>query len=185
MVRVVYDSMEVDNLHNHGIRSIINAGPMFEDDRVQSRAELESFYFHLLPSLRLNLGAHALIGQTTSDSLESQYFLGGFESVRGLPDGVMFGNRAGYVNLEARHLFLRLPYMWFQSAAFTDIGGAGQSWMLLASSVRKSAGIGLRVAVPQIYRLIFRVDYAWSLDDSGSSGVSLGMNQFFQPYKPL
>jgi hypothetical protein len=33
--------------------------------------------------------------------------------------------------------------------------------------------------------MIFRIDYAWAVDGSGARGIAAGMNQFFDPYKPL
>lgn len=185
MFRTIYDDMSVENLFHNGYRLIGNIGPVFEKSETHSRFEIEAFDFYWFPGTQFNLGLHAFLGQTTSDSLENQYFLGGFESVRGIPDGVIYGNRAFYTNVELRHLSYRFKYTWVQSAVFTDFGGAGPDWLEAKESVRSSLGVGLRFAVPQIYRLLFRLDYAWSLDKAGTSGISLGMNQFFQPYKPL
>jgi hypothetical protein len=46
-----------------------------------------------------------------------------------------------------------------------------------------SVGGGFRIAVPQIYRFVVRVDYGKSIGRSSSQGFSIGLNQFFQPYK--
>ena len=75
--------------------------------------------------------------------------------------------------------------MWIQSVLFADGGFAENQDFSLRETWTKSAGIGFRFAVPQINRMMFRIDYAWSLDGSGTQGITAGMNQFFQPYKPL
>ena len=158
---------------------------MFEPGVVSSTTESEAFYYRYMPWGKINIAAHYKIAQTTSDSLESQYFLGGFDSIRGLPDGALFGNRAAYGNFELRRIMFKSRYLWLQSVLFSDFGGAGRRWQQAKDSARSSAGVGLRISVPQIHRLILRLDYAWSLDRPGTSGFSAGMNELFQPYKPL
>ncbi len=184
MPRFVYDSIEINHLNHKGWRVLGYGGPLFEKGNTASLVEGEIFYYRLFGN-NLNYAFHLKVGQTTTDSLESQYFLGGLESVRGIPDGAIYGTRASYTNVELRHISLKSKYLWLQSVAFLDAGGAGVDWENHRRSYRSSAGVGLRFSIPQVYRLVFRFDYAWSLDEPGTSGLSAGMNQFFQPYKPL
>jgi hypothetical protein len=65
------------------------------------------------------------------------------------------------------------------------MGAAGASWEELGRVGRISAGGGLRIAIPQVNRLMLRLDYALSLDRPHQHGLNFGMNQFFQPHKPL
>lgn len=185
MARLVYDDINIDNLDHDGWRFIASAGPQFSSKRGNSaRAEAELFNYQLMGN-NFNLAAHALVGQSTDTALASQYFLGGLDSIRGIPDGAVYGARAAYANIELRHLTQRWRYCWLQTVAFVDAGGAASEWRKVGAQARSSAGVGLRIAIPQIYRLIFRIDYAWSLDGSGSQGFAAGLNELFQPYPPL
>ena len=112
-------------------------------------------------------------------------FLGGLDSVRGVPDGAIYGNHATYTNLEVRHLSYKWRYAWLQTVGFIDAGGAGTSWNKLNDVARTALGVGFRISIPQVYRLSFRFDYAWSIDGSNSKGITAGLNELFQPYPPL
>jgi outer membrane protein assembly factor BamA len=182
--RIVQDNMQVNNVLMDGIRMIGSAGPLVEGDKIFGNAEFEGFYF-LQALATWNFAVHYFVGQTTSESLESQYFLGGLESVRGIPDGALYGNRAAYTNLELRNVMVKMKYCWIQPILFLDVGGAGQRWGDLSESARSSVGTGVRLITPQIHRFGVRIDYGWSIDQPGTSGLTIGMNQFFDPYKPL
>ncbi len=181
---LLYDDIEVDNIEYEGVRGKLKAGPLIDQSEVHGAGEFEGFYFRLF-GRSLNFGAHMVAGQSTTNSLQGQYFLGGLDSIRGLPDGAIYGTHAAYINAELRHLSLKTKYLWFQTATFVDAGGAGLTWQDAGNDVRASTGFGLRLAVPQIYRMLFRLDYAWSIDGSRTQGVTAGMNQFFEPYTPL
>ena len=70
------------------------------------------------------------------------------------------------------------------SCSFFDFGKAAFNYEDLKKEPRKSFGFGLRIASPIVHRLMFRLDYGMSLDGE-FTGVSLGLNQYFQPYRPL
>jgi hemolysin activation/secretion protein len=90
-----------------------------------------------------------------------------------------------YSNFEMRKLLRSFKYLWFQPVVFYDVGMAGSSWDVAQDQQRAAVGAGIRFDVPQVYRLMFRIDYAWATDGSGQQGITAGMNQFFQPYRPL
>lgn len=181
---VLYDDVAVDNIEYDGVRSKLKAGPVIDKSQVHSTGEIEAFYYRLLGN-NLNFGVHAVAGQSSANSLQNQYFLGGLDSIRGLPDGAIYGTHAAWLNVELRHLSFKTRYLWFQTATFLDAGGAALSWSEAGKDVRAATGFGLRLAVPQIYRMLFRIDYAWSIDGSRTQGITAGMNQFFDPYIPL
>lgn len=181
---IIYDNVSISNLHFDGVRILAYAGALNYEKKTLVKFQTEGFYFKLFPN-EYNLAFHHLLGKSQSSSPHDLYFLGGFDSVRGLPDGVMYGQSAGYLNTEVRKIMMRTKYLWLQGVGFVDQGGAGKTWSGVKENWRSAAGIGLRFAVPKIYRMIFRFDYAWSLDKPGTQGVSLGMNHFFQPYRPL
>lgn len=181
---LLYDDVDVDIVELDGFRIKMRAGPTFAEGKAHGTSEVEFFGFEVLP-YGLNLALHGFAGQTSFNSLQTQYFLGGLDSIRGMPDGAIYGNHAAYVNSEMRHLFFKAKYLWIQSVLFADAGGAAAAWHDVAENGRSSAGMGFRFAVPQIYRMLFRLDYAWSLDGSKTQGITAGMNHFFDPYTPL
>lgn len=185
MLKVIYDDIAIDNVEYDGLRFIAASGPQITSEEKQSsRSELEVFYYHLFPH-NFNLAFHTFAGQAKNNALASQYFFGGLDSVRGVPDGAITGNHAVYGNIELRHLTYKWRYAWLQTVGFFDAGAAGQKWQNLDQQSRASLGLGFRVSIPQIYRLVFRFDYAWSVAGAKSSGVTAGLNELFQPYPPL
>ncbi len=182
--RIVYDDTQVDNVTFDGIRFIAQGGPLLTENFTRHRFDIEGFYYAKMPA-RFNLATHGYIGGATTPSLQNQYFLGGFDSIRGLPDGAMHGVRAAYGNFEIRHLAFQYRYAWVQLLAFADTGSAADSWSELVVNWTFTAGVGVRIAIPQVYRLMFRADYAWSLEDPNIRGFSAGLNQYFDPYRPL
>lgn len=182
--KLILDDINISELNMEGLRFIAAAGPLWDEGHQFTSSELEAFYFVSMGS-DWNLGLHGLVGSTNARSLQNLYFLGGFESIRGIPDGVLYGNQAAYTNLELRKIQARFSHLVIQSLAFIDSGTAAFQPDKLRDNLRTSAGIGVRLAIPQVHRLVFRIDYAWSLDNPGVRGFAIGMNQFFQPYKPL
>ncbi|MFK7824210.1 MAG: BamA/TamA family outer membrane protein [Oligoflexales bacterium] len=181
---IIYDDVLINNISYHGLRFISKAGASYRDSHWSPAWELESYYYHLWGN-RFNLALHGFAAYRESKTLSSLYYLGGFESIRGIVDGAIFGNHAAYANAEMRYLFYKFPYLWLQSAFFIDGGGAAFASQDLAKNVHASTGIGLRLAVPQIYRMMVRFDIAFSLNNPGEFGISAGLNQLFQPYRPL
>jgi len=184
LARLVYDDMAVLQQNLQGLRLLLNVGPTWSEEKNQASLEQELFWYGLWND-DWNLIFHEWLGLSDDRSYQSLFFLGGFDSVRGLPDGVMYGNKAVYGNLELRKIFHRSSYVWWQAATYIDYGAAGYSTADWSRENRASAGFGLRLAVPQVNRLVFRVDYAWSLGEPNTSSISIGMNQFIDPYRPL
>jgi hypothetical protein len=184
LARLVYDDMAVLQQNLQGLRVLLNAGPTWSEKKNQASLEQELFWYGLWDE-DWNLAFHEWLGLSDDRSYQSLFFLGGFDSVRGLPDGVMYGNKAVYGNLELRKIFHRSRFVWWQIATYMDYGAAGYELQDWKHNDRASAGLGLRLAVPQVNRLVFRVDYAWSLGEPNTSSISVGMNQFIDPYRPL
>jgi len=181
---LLFNDILVDQLHYEGLRLRLRFGPVFTADTIASAGEFEGFYYAMLGS-HWNFASRAVIGATTINSLQSQYFLGGLDTVRGIPDGALYGSHAAFANLELRHLEFKTKYLWLQTATFLDVGEAGASWDDAGTTMRVAAGVGFRAAVPQVYRLMFRLDYAWSLVGTQTRGVTIGLNQFFDSVTPL
>lgn len=185
MPNIHYDDLDTDNLHLDGLKLDLRIGPVVGSATSHSRMITEFFAYEQWSAASLNLGVHGYVYTSSLDTLYSRQFLGGLDSVRGLPDGFLQGTRAAYLNTELRYTALRLKYLWVQSVLFQDTGAAGDSWEATRANARATAGGGLRFAVPQIYRLVIRLDYAWAVDGSGTHGLAAGFNHFFDPYRPL
>lgn len=180
---IQYDNIKLSNLNLHGVRSIAKAGLM-KRDKNRSLMEFEFFGYNLF-SPNTNAAFHLFYGQHQSQEVENLYYLGGFDSIRGLPDGALIGRRAVYANVELRHTLKTWKYLWLQPTVFSDAGNAKMQGPLFDGNHRSSSGVGIRLSIPQIHRMVFRFDYAWSTDGSNTQGLNIGMNQFFQPYRPL
>ena len=186
---LLIDTIRTNNLEYDGFRVKVKAGPVLAGATGESDwyglGELESFYFKILPG-SVNLAWRGVVGATNIVSLQNQYYLGGLDTIRGLPDGAVYGTHAAFANLELRYLTGQFRYLGIQSVAFVDVGGAGSQWDgVFGEGKRATAGVGVRFAIPQVYRLAFRIDYGIGLTGPRTQGITAGMNQFFDPYIPL
>ena len=179
---LAFDGLSVSGLNMSGTKGKIVVGGAKGSDGLGSFAESEIYSFVLLQK-DVNFASHVFAGTTTQKTLGAVYYLGGFDSVRGLPDGIHYGNKTLYGNFEARVIASKLKYAHIQPAFFVDTGSA---WMDGESPYRSretSLGLGVRISIPQVYRLVLRIDYGVSVGHTKSRGFSIGLNQFFQPYK--
>ena len=115
--------------------------------------------------------------------MDDFYKLGGFDSIRGYPDGFMYGNRALYSNLEFRKTLYIGEWFDLQGDIFTDFGSASIDKDNFWKNKELSYGAGFKIIVPSIYKLMIRVDYAIGID--GSQGFSISCSDFFNAYKVL
>ncbi len=184
MPTILFDNIEIDGSRMSGIRAILQNGIVTDSQVHHRKFETEIFGFYPLASKTV-IATRILAGATSNKSMHNQYFLGGFDTVRGIPDGAVVGSHAGFLNLELRHELIQYKYTHVSGTLFTDAGAAAADWSDLNEGSRQSVGVGFRVNIPQVYRLQFRLDYAMAVDGSSARGVSFGLNQFFQPYRPL
>jgi hypothetical protein len=186
MPMLVFDNIFVDRTVLEGERLMVRAGGQgsVESDnlRFSAASEVEGFYYARLPR-QLNLALHGFAGTQGRDSLRSLYFLGGFDSVRGLPDGIHYGTTTLFSNGELRWLFFESSKLHIQAAGFLDHGTAYSKSTEIYGHRETSIGGGFRISVPQIYRLLVRIDYGYSVGTTKSQGLSIGLGQFFHPYK--
>lgn len=180
---LIRDGLSVNNLEIHGLRWVNKLGPFTEEGSTKLKYEGELFGYYM-SKYGVNYAAHLSLNYADSKLMSSQKFLGGLDSIRGIPDGAVYGPKAFYANFEARYIGFKFKHVWLQNVAFLDAGEAHKDINPFFKDTRSAAGIGVRIAFPKIYRLVLRLDYAWSLTSKGQ-GLSAGMNQFFQPYRPL
>jgi hypothetical protein len=179
---LAFDNMRVEGLSSHGLKLRLSGGLSKSMGRSGGFSEVEAFGFYAFTS-NVNFASHIYGASTSQNSVGSLYYLGGFDSVRGLPDGIKYGNRIFFGNFEARMVAARFHYAHIQPVVFYDSGAAWMNDHDPQQGRETSVGGGFRIAVPQIYRFVVRVDYGKSIGRSSSQGFSIGLNQFFQPYK--
>ncbi len=170
------DALEAENVQYDGVKftqrlgAIINSG-------THALLESQVFYYKLFGDL--NFASSVFVAASTSSSMGSRYVIGGFDAVRGYPASAMHGSKAYVGNLELRYLLRSFEYLWLQPTAFYDVGSA---FFDKPGRTLQSYGLGVRFSVPQVYRLVIRFDVALA---SGALGLSVGMNELFQPHRPL
>jgi len=174
----IFDNITIDQYDYEGLRNILRLGVDLNGKFV---SELQTFGYVLLGDL--NLTSHLNVHNHSGSDLSEQRFLGGFDGVRGFIDGAQVGPKSWQWNNEAKWNFFRTSHVWLMFAGFLDTGRAGNH--LEINDRISSAGLGIRIASPKIYRLMLRIDHGWSIDGSKQKGFSIGLNDFFQPYKPL
>lgn len=179
---VAYDNLAVDGLNYDGVKSKFAIGAAKNNAGSGRFAETELYIFSHLPG-DINLAGRVFAASTSETTAGSIYYLGGFDSVRGLPDGIHYGNNIAFGNFEARIISAKFTYAHVQSAVFLDTGSAWMRGDDFTSGRETSLGAGVRISIPQVYRFVVRLDYGLSIGATKSRGFSIGLNQFFQPYK--
>lgn len=185
----VFDNLSVEDQQLEGRRLMFKGGLSKSEGVVtpglSNYSEVEGFSFHR-PRSDVNIALHAYLQAAGSPTISNAFHLGGFDSVRGFPDGIRYGAFAAYSNLEVRREAWTSKWLKVATVAFVDAGVAGKDFKDASEDLFRSAGAGVRLSIPKVHRLVFRLDYAWGRsNDISTSGISLGLNQFFQPYKPL
>lgn len=179
---LAYDNLTVEGLNYAGIKGKLSLGGARGADSAGRFAESELYGFLKLPG-DVNLAGRLFAASTSQNTVAAVYYLGGFDSVRGLPDGIHYGDTIAYGNFEARVIASKMKYAHIQPAIFLDTGSAWMRGANFSKGRETSVGGGVRISIPQVYRFIIRVDYGVSVGNTKSRGLSIGLNQFFQPYK--
>jgi outer membrane protein assembly factor BamA len=179
---IAYDNLTVEGLIHSGVKGKLALGIARGADSAGRFTESELYGYLKLPG-DVNLAGRLFAASTSQNTVAAVYYLGGFDSIRGLPDGIHYGNTIAYGNFEARVVATRMKYAHIQPAIFLDTGSAWMRERDLSKGRETSVGGGVRISIPQVYRFIIRVDYGVSVGNTKSRGLSIGLNQFFQPYK--
>jgi hypothetical protein len=174
----VYDDILVNQYDLGGMRNIFCFGKDSTDSLIW---DIESFAYQLRG--KWNLSSHFYAQNRVGKDFTSQRFLGGFDGVRGTLDGMQVGPKSWQLNQEAKLNVLRTGNLWLMGASFFDIGKASENWT--PTHPLSSLGLGIRIASPKVYRLMLRIDHGWAIDGSKQKGFSIGLNDFFQPYRPI
>ena len=82
-------------------------------------------------------------------------------------------------NSEFRNTLWQQNYAILQAVAFVDLVSVSEDAQNLDTLDGASAGLGLRVIFPNIYRFVLRLDVAEPLKKNDDERISLGVQQFF------
>lgn len=169
-------------LQVRGQRLVARAGPVLEAGAVRMYLGLEGFSFWR-PRPRVNLALHGVARLSGSDRFTGMTFLSELESVRGLPDGYLYGRHALYGNLEARLLAHQGRILSVQGIVFTDLGAAAATLDTLPGAVTVAVGAGVRLASPRIYRMTVRLDVGWNPVQPTGLTRGFSLTPFIDPYR--
>lgn len=128
---------------------------------------------YFLAAKRHNLAWHARTGITSTKMLQHQFFLGGLNHVRGYYASQIRGQAFWQNNLEYRIHGPSIRGIIPQMNIFIDTAGVNGGQTLY------SAGTGIRIIAPQIYRFTARMDIAVLTSEPAGNRISIGAQQFF------
>ena len=120
-----------------------------------------------------------MIGTTNTQIIQYWNYFGGLADIRGFVDNRFAGRSYWLSNLEYRIAFFQRNWLVLQQVTFYDSLSAAEDYRDLNSASAASAGIGIRIIAPTVYRLVARIDFAKPLVKRDAIPVSFGVQQFF------
>lgn len=135
-------------------------------------------YYKKLP-WRSNLALRAQVGLGNAKPIQHLFYIGGLDRVRGFVDSRFRGQNYWVANAEYRVAAFASRWFVLQPTAFVDFGSTANKTFDLLDVEAASAGVGLRIISPKIYRLVMRFDYAVPFINDGTAAFSFGAQQFF------
>ncbi len=111
------------------------------------------------------LVAAAQVAALVDNASNTFFSIGGQTGLRGYPIGAFIGERLLRFNVEARSVPLALAFLRVGGVAFWDAGDADERWS--AVGLHHDVGLGLRMLIPQLSTLVYRIDWAVPFDGPG------------------
>jgi hypothetical protein len=176
--RVNQDVYQIDGWRVSG--TLAHSDPLWGATYRFTQLGAEALWYKSIP-WRGNIAARLRVDVGDATQIQHLYYIGGLSEVRGYADSRFRGRNAWVGNLEYRVAPFVADWVVLQGIGFLDAGGVSSNPTKLTSSLdAAAAGVGLRLIVPKIYRLVMRFDYAFPLvAGDNSSGFSFGAQQFF------
>ncbi|MDH5544035.1 MAG: BamA/TamA family outer membrane protein [Gammaproteobacteria bacterium] len=138
----------------------------------------ENQLYFILP-WRSNLAMNLRLGYTDSEALQHVFYLGGLENIRAYYDTQFQTQAFWQYNTEYRIPSFRNSWLVLQHTFFVDALQIMQGYTHSnPSPIYASAGMGIRLISPKVYRLTLRLDIALP-SHQGGSVFSMGAQQFF------
>jgi hypothetical protein len=175
--------IDTDDFYQQGWRvsgTMSHSDPAWGAEFRFTQINTEALWLKRLP-WRSNLALRASVNLGNAQQIQHLYYIGGLSEVRGYADSRFRGQNAWFANAEYRVAALAHPWIVLQAVGFTDIAGVNDDpTALLSTMSAASAGLGVRIIAPKIYRLVMRFDYAFPIIARDNTiGFSFGAQQFF------
>lgn len=159
-------------------QSLAHSDTLWGADFRFTQLESELRVYKKLP-LRSNVALRLGLGFGNARQIQHLYYLGGLDRVRGFVDSRFRGSNYWSANAEYRVAPFVSRWLVLQPTAFIDAATTSDSARELTHLDAATAGLGLRIISPKIYRFVMRFDYAFALKDSADAAFSFGAQQFF------
>lgn len=137
---------------------------------------LEGLFFALLGD-HFNLAIRARAGTQTPSQEQLQFYLGGLDYVRGIPDNHLLGRAFAMSNVEMRFLAFDSKWVALMMAGFVD-GAVVRRDDGFRDGVITTGG-GVRILFPWLVASGLRVDVATPLTGDLPPLLSVGIHEFF------
>jgi len=175
--------LDYDNYLVRGKISSFNfkyAGAETGSDEKIIKIEWRNTAFWRLPH-KANIGFRFNVAAIDTDNIQNYYYIGGFENIRGYFDGQFRSKAYWQLNAEYRipsfqHNWLVIQHIFFLDAVNTS--NRVNDLKKLNDTIY-SAGTGIRIISPRIYRFNGRLDIALLSSQKTQSFISFGAQQFF------
>ncbi len=141
-------------------------------------ADLSLLYYNTL-KWDITFAQRFLTGITTTDILQYWKYLGGLDRVRGFSDNRFAGKYYWLSNTELRVPLYRHKWVVIQGVSFLDLVGTSDRSKYFTNLEGASAGAGLRLFLPKVYRFVLRFDFAQPIKRDDDLKFSFGVQQFF------
>jgi len=173
-----YDNYLVDGKFSKlGIK---NSSQVLGSDISSTQFDWKNRVFWRLP-YNGNAGLRFNAGWTNTQNIQYQYYIGGFNNVRGYYDGQFRSKTYAQFNAEYRIPSYRSSWLVLQHIFFIDAVSTGIEINDLKEQGNQfySAGIGIRIISPKIYSFNGRIDIALITSGDSPSYLSFGSQQYF------
>ncbi len=116
---------------------------------------------------------------TDTNLLQYWGYFGGLDRIRGFADNRFSGRYSILSNSELRNTLIQKSSWIGQGVLFIDLLSSTEKFTELDRLTAASAGNGIRIILPQIYRAVVRLDLSKPLVKNDDQTVSFGIQQFF------
>jgi hypothetical protein len=169
-----------------------SASTFFEDqDGLVTDASVGGSFGAATPRFRIGrIVMNASFNNRYRNYLNARTFIGGEDRLRGYPTAYFFGKDTVFYNIEYRSRAIEVLKAAVGGVVFYDAGDAAPGFDKIRP--KQSVGFGVRALLPQINRLVFRLDVAFPMNrgpfpESGSNakvdpfGFFFTFDQAFAP----
>jgi hypothetical protein len=173
--------LDHDNYRVDGQRldlSLRHADPIWGAGARFTTFELTGLLFRTLP-WRSTAGARLSLAATNAEAPQHRLYTGGFDGVRGFPDSRFSGTVRAMANLELRIPSVDADWLVLQHVLFLDGAAVGDGVRDASGRAILATGIGVRVIVPRLYRILMRADLARPLARDAGWDFTFGVQQYF------